>query len=786
MNKVVKSGLKIDLHIHSMYSSGKDGDKVQNNSIDNLNILISKLNEYNVEMCAITDHDNFNYEIYSKLKEEEQNKGSIKKVLPGIEFSVNYKNNIVIHIVTIFNDLDDDKIRCIQNIFDSGIGKTLYKNGAYSLDDYYKVLKEINVDFIMIGHQKKSPTSQQKAKKADVMRLGKETFDELLFLEYFDAYEFHDKANEVHNKRYAIEKNALDKLRFITGSDCHEWCSYPNYDHNTIGEGNFTYIKALPTFKGLAMAITDYHRINYTNSFFGQGKSVDKVLLSIGEEEVEIPFSKGINVIIGDNSIGKSMFLNAITENRAIEEKRNLKKGYERYLRKNNIEILTHIKESDIFKYNYQGEIREIFEDPNMKADKYLSKYFPDSIDAARYRNIVEKELNRYYESIEHKFKYDERIHNLQPFTILLDEPIDKELVLGGAVKTVQTSKLQDLINAFDEIIRKLKEDILTNVELRDSDKEHIQTEIEFFTTLKLVYIAKKKERQFKKNKINIFNTTLRKYKVEYSTRQTDENNQYRNFIETKTQVINDIVSLVKEKQSISTFEFNIDATDIIPEQNPVDKYVFVSKIGIEKIDNQYMNKLIQGVLKKGNTIDIPTINRQSLRNMILRYPAEIDDSLQGLKIKLSKQLDEDFEIKQAITEDSKDVFNQLSEGFNSRIYFRLLTGEERNNGIYMIDQPEDHISQKAIKEDVLDEFRTMSKKRQVIMVTHNPQFIVNLDVDNVIFLSKPNGKFTIQSGALEYEDSNYNILKIVADNIDGGLPTIKERMKRYDKDILI
>ena len=58
------------------------------------------------------------------------------------------------------------------------------------------------------------------------------------------------------------------------------------------------------------------------------------------------------------------------------------------------------------------------------------------------------------------------------------------------------------------------------------------------------------------------------------------------------------------------------------------------------------------------------------------------------------------------------------------------------------------------------------------------------LDVDNVIFLSKSNGKFIIQSGALEYENDDYSVLRIVADNIEGGLQTIRGRMKRYEKDI--
>lgn len=40
----------------------------------------------------------FNYEIYSELKKEEQKDNCISKVLPGIEFSVEFIDNKVIHI----------------------------------------------------------------------------------------------------------------------------------------------------------------------------------------------------------------------------------------------------------------------------------------------------------------------------------------------------------------------------------------------------------------------------------------------------------------------------------------------------------------------------------------------------------------------------------------------------------------------------------------------------------------------------------------------------------------
>ena len=183
--------------------------------------------------------------------------------------------------------------------------------------------------------------------------------------------------------------------------------------------------------------------------------------------------------------------------------------------------------------------------------------------------------------------------------------------------------------------------------------------------------------------------------------------------------------------------------------------------------------------------VDKMYITEVDLKEMIKKYPNEDEVvPLQVLRDKVTARLDTDFKIRNTIVEENMDVYDEVSSGFDAQMYFTLLSGEMRDKGLYIIDQPEDHISQRAIKEKVLDQFRRMGSQRQVIMVTHNPQFIVNLDVDNVIYLSKDKGKFMIQSGALEYENDDYSILKIVADNIEGGLQTIQGRLKRYEKDI--
>ena len=114
-----------------------------------------------------------------------------------------------------------------------------------------------------------------------------------------------------------------------------------------------------------------------------------------------------------------------------------------------------------------------------------------------------------------------------------------------------------------------------------------------------------------------------------------------------------------------------------------------------------------------------------------------------------------------------------------------MLANENKDSGIYIVDQPEDNISQKAIRETVLDDIKEIGYNRQIIMVTHNPQFIVNLDVDNVIFMTvDEHNTLQLKSGALEYECEDYAILDIIAENVDGGLASIEKRLKRYEKRI--
>ena len=70
------------------------------------------------------------------------------------------------------------------------------------------------------------------------------------------------------------------------------------------------------------MALTDSRRV--TTSYFSIDKPfIDAIEISINGNNQRINLSSGINVMIGDNSIGKSLILDYLLDSKFKRNKRN-------------------------------------------------------------------------------------------------------------------------------------------------------------------------------------------------------------------------------------------------------------------------------------------------------------------------------------------------------------------------------------------------------------------------------------------------------------------------------
>jgi len=143
--------------------------------------------------------------------------------------------------------------------------------------------------------------------------------------------------------------------------------------------------------------------------------------------------------------------------------------------------------------------------------------------------------------------------------------------------------------------------------------------------------------------------------------------------------------------------------------------------------------------------------------------------------------LNKSRETTEFITEGtSQQIGSTLGE--MSLAYYKYYTQDNADWNVLIVDQPEDNISNNNVSKKLVRYFNDIRSKKQVIFVTHNPLLVVNLDVDNVIFVENQDEKINICHGCLEYEDEQNNILEIIASNMDGGRESIEKRLKLYGK----
>lgn len=784
MDKIVQHGLKFDLHIHSCVSASKDGSKVKNNTVENIPILIGKLNENSVNICAITDHDTFSLEMYNALKTAESDDSSIQKVLPGVEFSVSFldyeKKEQTIHVVTIFSDKDADKIANIESILNKYRPET---SGAYSEETFLKVLREIDLDTILIAHQKNS-LSSRKPRKNDVNYLGETRFLEIVASDYFEAYEFKNKRNEVINKNYLLTKGIDDKVRFVTGTDCHDWSVYPKEDpSDNSADFPYTFAKCLPTFRGLVMALTDQQRLKRIDSFFNVDKTtLDYIEIENNGKVERIPLSKGINVIIGDNSIGKSMLLHALSgfEKKGETLGKALKDGYRAYLKKKNLKIQRQLNADNVFAFDMQGEVRRKFEENRLVASEF-SHYFPSVVNPQPYKTIVYNEIDRLVSYLDQKFKLDNEVKKLSTFGIYFDEGAPESLSFVGKLRNAKGSvtDVNSIISAFNQL--QIDYSSLLKQPLDKEDLEVLRQQNKAISLMLKKYEKRKKEIEHENDRIETVARVLDETSRRHNKSISDRQKKSTAFLDKTTILKDSLKAIIGQSKTLKRYKPQIEKTSISIFSNTIQGYSFVSKLNASEISTPFFMQHVYSLFKSSRPLDLSTITESTMKDDLLKYDGT--PVLQFFKEALIKSFEDDFAPKHTIILKDSDKTEELSAGLNAKIYFDLLSYESSINGIYIIDQPEDNVSQPAIRQYLLDCFRAMGENRQVIMVSHNPQFIVNLDVDNIIYLfSGEDGKLKYQSGALEYECDDYSVLKLVADNIDGGLDSIQKRWKRYEK----
>lgn len=138
--------------------------------------------------------------------------------------------------------------------------------------------------------------------------------------------------------------------------------------------------------------------------------------------------------------------------------------------------------------------------------------------------------------------------------------------------------------------------------------------------------------------------------------------------------------------------------------------------------------------------------------------------------------------LRYALRYDGVDV-QRLSPGTRGIVLLTLyLAIDEWDRRPLIVDQPEENLDPKSVYLELVRFFRDARTRRQVILVTHNANLVVNTDADQVIIASgirtSPQGLPDISyfSGSLE----NKAIRDAVCELLEGGEKAFLDREKRY------
>lgn len=180
-----------------------------------------------------------------------------------------------------------------------------------------------------------------------------------------------------------------------------------------------------------------------------------------------------------------------------------------------------------------------------------------------------------------------------------------------------------------------------------------------------------------------------------------------------------------------------------------------------------FLNDIINKLELKGDEKQNPFTQIKDSKSLQDFY-----DFLFGLKY-----LDEKYELKF-----SGKSIEQLSPGERGAaliVFYLLLDNDDKP---LIIDQPEDNLDNQSVFEVLVPFIRQAKKKRQLIIVTHNPNLAVVADAEQIIQVNldkESNYVFSANSGGIE----NPLLNKGIVDILEGTKPAFDKRKLKYLSD---
>ncbi len=775
MNQILREPNIWDLHIHTPLGTPtkKNYDGISSSEFVDSIIKIFGEATNKIGMISFTDHNKINSEVYKIFS----GKSDIA-VVPGVEVDVflTQEDKGPKHVIFYFDEKELDDIDGLKLLIES------------YLESQAKVFFE---DFAMhLIHKKKKFVVSPHAFKQGKRGIENEWSDEEsaakgtsrfsgLFFPFWEAGGKSDiwKAIDFLKEQSGDEENQQAVIAFSDSADFEKLKKYIENPHQ--------YFLCLNSFKGLLLAGSDLSRIIYDKEERPKSSPSEKIKRVIvsnnlkplkNENKVEMEFSDRLNVIVGGRGKGKSALLGAIVS--GISESK-IDKDRISFVKKFHAKITnfngTPMTSDTKIEYLSQSYINQLFDsDKPNKLEEFFEKEFSDSdnISAGISNVLAIIENSGRHEVLEDINVIDDLKHIICIDTKTSDMRIQE--------KKYKTIPLHTSGVGYEKNIKKI---LPKDKEIWDENLE--KTLSEFINTL-LENIARTNYRRLE----NIRYAQLLKKKIDLKKKKRSQEDKKkiegRIHIEQKLRYLY-TKELERIRQINKLYEVDVDITTIKIQYQSYngegENQIFFASVSNKEHPVEFARRVIIDSIKKNK---IRKLDRMCNEELFRRYATtnefervtKENITFHDLVSKISRLEGLRAEIVHRIIYKNTDGYRDLhktSPGMQTSVIMEYVLHSDSTTTL-LIDQPEDNIDNEARYAQLTKWIKKQKYNRQIILVTHDANIVINGDAECVIIANHSGETFDYEYGALEYE----NILDKAAVILDGGKVAIHRRMDKY------
>ena len=794
-----------DLHIHSCRCPKAQASYKDMTITEYLDDLVPFLEGYErLDMISFTDHNHISFELYKEF----YGRSTRIKLLPGIEIDIKLDpDGVSKHLVVYFDCMEDiDKLERLSanvNALMKGQYKRAHSSAAEGerseapraeavsdknpiyIGDLLSNLIDMKVPFLVSPHaMKQGQRAIDYDWQVDVEDPANRDVDKYLD-QFFCFWETSGQSSIARVISFLQEIDREDRLSIIAFSDSH---AHERDKLKAYLDKPPQYFRALPSFNGVKMAGTEFTRILKRPEEIPTdecGRYLGKIEFSGNE----ITLSPRMNAIIGSRGSGKSLLLDAVAMHlgcsiKIPDSRRKYIAGFtcsvENYSGTETLPGSFHV---DYFGQNY---VAQLFNKSGKAYNDDLKSYFKEAFDAINDIPTTEiKSQNEIAFTNNLSQEITEEPENISGLVdkYVIDDGDKLDLKIAKKNREKVDKKLSEF--KYDKFSRSMLDAIDKKTpEFLKNDNEYAIAKEDFIRavcTIAQGYREAYLENAFLHNTIIDEFLAKKNQANQRQERKSEVEKQFEDEFERATEGIRRRASLIKAYLRCAIgFKCHYEERGYADGENE-DAFCFKKTLDVQHPLDYLIEKLNE-YIRNGNKGECTA---ETIGDYIDDFIFDEGCYLRGHTCEelytvlkgyaLSYTDDVSINYRRDEAHPYQDL-REMSPGSQTNSLLEYVVNRHTLVPL-LIDQPEDNVDTETIVNDVRAWFSGIKAKRQVLVVTHDANIVINADAENVIIATHPDQQnFKYENGALEYGE----VLDRASNILDGGKDAVRRRLVKY------